>query len=265
MLLPRTIAWIPATALPFLVASQVVINAPVILDGGTPAQRQITGLAAGTDPASALTAGVEQAGTHRAAQPIGPELWSYIIAAAEMPPTAGMHLMLQAPAAGSNEVHIILNGTGPYALTDGPDEPVDASAVPEGTWLSVVYDGSGFQVLNGSWPRRRDCPEGLVAVSDAFCVGATENVAGPLAFFPAIEACAAQGLRLCSWGEWITACQQRDALGLAAMVGNYEWTNDAANEDGRVRMAGGQALPECTGASVGNPGTNRAFRCCYSR
>ena len=47
------------------------------------------------------------------------------------------------------------------------------------------------------------------------------------------------------------------------MLGDWEWTNDAANEDAVVRTMGiGTA---CVGAGASPVTTARTFRCCYSR
>ncbi len=264
MLLPRAIAFL-LTSMAFGPAiAQVATDAPVLLQGALPALRQVSGLGSVTQSGSALAASVEQSGAHRSGIPDQPNAWSYIIEGASTPPEAGLHLVLQVPASPTGEIAIMLNGSGPYTLVRGPGEVLTDSIVAPGSWLSVVFDGEAFQLMNGAWPQRRVCPQGSVAVNDAYCIDVNVHPSGSKTFFEAIENCATNSMRLCSWGEWITACERGAALGLMAIPTSYEWTNSAANENGRVRSVGGQPAG-CASASAPSALSPRSFRCCYTR
>ncbi len=240
---------------------QVRVDQVIDLEGNTPAERQLHGLSESTLPQAVLTAGVEGSGTHRFATALEGPLWSVDLASFTGPPVAGLHLLVRSDGTTTGSLSMNLNGYGPFPITRGPSEALQADDVPLGTVLSLVFDGTAFQVMNGTAHRKRDCPSGMIQASSQFCIEQTER--DSTEFFDAALACSQQGLRLCSWGEFIVACENAATLGVQQMVGNYEWTNNAANEDGGVRVAGSLNCRQAgVVAAVGNP---RKFRCCLSR
>jgi hypothetical protein len=136
-------------------------------------------------------------------------------------------------------------------------------AYPDGTLLSLVFDGAQFQVMNGLASLRRECPTGMVAVNDQFCVEPDERAAAD--FFNSNLACAQVDRRLCTWAELYVACTAAAQLGLSNMTNDWEWSNNTANEDGGVRVA---LLSTCAAAGV-RDGFDTSIpvrsRCCYSR
>lgn len=251
-----------ATLFTFGVKGQVQVDAPVILNGGSNADRQVTGLDMTTAPASALTAGVEASSAHRIAGAVNSGTWNVDLPALTSPPEAGMQILALVPEGQNGTVEILINGHGPFPLIHGPEWPVDLSEAASGTMLSMVFDGSAFHLMNGSRYERRVCPAGLVAVDDMFCAEPSDRP--ETGFFNAITTCGSLGLRLCGWGEFIAMCQNATALGLSGLTTGWEWTDDAVNENGTARMVGGGS---CTGASaaVVSGSLDRGFRCCYTR
>lgn len=251
-----------ATALPCLLAGQATLDKPLVFDGEFPEQRQLTGLAPSTEVGAVLSAAVEQAGTYRLATGATGNVWATTIPALIMTPPAGTHLLVVAPATAAGPITLSVNGGDPYPVLAGPGEPVDGARVPEGTIISMVMDGTAFQIMNGAVYSRRDCPEGTVAAGDGYCIETVRRAASD--FFQAAVTCNTQGLRLCGWGEFIAACQRRGELELLNMTSSWEWTNDASNENNCARIAGaGSCLSAGNALVTGN--LDRNFRCCYSR
>ncbi|MCB0764751.1 MAG: hypothetical protein KDB84_08610 [Flavobacteriales bacterium] len=257
-----TIATAFTCMLPQLLGAQVRVDGGIRLVGQDPSDRRVSGLAPSTNAADALSAGVEQAGTYRLANSVSGSDWTMEVAGLDGAPDLGTQLVVRAPGTVPGPVAITINGHGPYPVTYGPDEALDGASVTAGAIFSVVFDGSAFQVLNGPVHSLRDCPTGMVAMNDGLCIDQVEHPAGNRDFFAAIELCADQGRRLCSWGEWYVACVNGPALGVQAMTGNWEWTNDAGNSDGQARWVGNSS---CTTAGVSATTVTTRFRCCYSR
>ena len=76
------------------------------------------------------------------------------------------------------------------------------------------------------------------------------------------NAALAMGMRLCTWGEWYSACANAAALSIASMPNGWEWTNQTANEDMSVRVVGSS---NCVNAATSQTTYPRYYRCCISR
>lgn len=242
--------------------AQVVTDKPIILVGADPIDRQVAGLPPSTEPQAVLTTAVEQAGTYRTTFPASGNTWSLDLPGLGSAPQAGTHLLVIAPEPVAGSISIVLNGAGPFALLTGPNEAFDGSMVTAGTPLSVVFDGSAFQIMNGANYATRPCAVGTVAVNSMFCVEPIEHPGSD--FFEAMTTCHASGLRLCSWGEFVVACQREVELGLVGTTNSWEWTGDASNENGSARIVG---VGSCfsAGNALVTGSLDRTFRCCYSR
>jgi hypothetical protein len=255
------LSWCLGCLLSMPLMAQVHVDRPIHLQGPEAGDRQVLGLPATIAPTAALSAALEQSGAHRHVQVDGAAVWSVSVPGLSDAPVAGTQLIITLGAPAANTDALLVNDHGPYPITLGDDGPLPA--LPTGAVLSLVFDGDRFHVMNGTVRQPRSCPENTVAVDDMFCIAPNEHPQGATGLFPAIMACHEAGMRLCSWGEWLMACQQREALGLNAMTGNWEWTDDMANEDLGARMVG---QFNCTSASAGHVlNQNRPFRCCYSR
>jgi hypothetical protein len=170
--------------------------------------------------------------------------------------------MVLTPSGATGAVSLLVNGHGPYPLVSGIDEPFDPQGIAPGTPLSVILDGTNFHVLNGSTYARKPCPPNTVAVNEQFCIEPNEHPESD--FFTAISGCAANGLRLCSWAEFIVACNRRTELGLLNMTNSWEWIDDAVNENGSARMVGANGCGVASAAIVSGS-FGRASRCCATR
>lgn len=241
--------------------AQVQVDNAIILEGSTDEDRQVHGLAITALPEAVLTAGIEGSGVHRFLNATNGPAWVVDLPSLASTPAEGLHLLVRSDGEVQGALSLAVNGLGPYPITRGPNTPVLGEEMPAGTVLSLVFDGTGFQLINGVTHARRMCPASMVAVTRQFCIEPTER--DTMDFFEATLTCVQAGLRLCSWGESIIACENAGTLGLQQMTGNYEWTDDAANEDGGVRITGSST---CRQAAVSvAAGSARNFRCCLSR
>ncbi len=241
--------------------AQVRVDKRIELTGADPASRQVNGLDPAQAPTHALEATSAQAGAaHWAGEGSGVN-WSVSIASIAGAPTAGTAITVRTADSQPGAVSLLLNGQGPYAVLRSPGAPLNAQEVEAGTLLSLVFDGTAFQVTNGVAHLRRPCPPGLTAVTGHYCIEPQERPASD--WYTAARTCAQEGLRLCTWSEWEQACLRRVELGLAAMVGNWEWSNNTANEDLNARMVGQLS---CTHVGTRAASDNTLVsRCCYTR
>lgn len=251
-----------AITLPVGLTGQVVVDKPIVLTDALPEGRQVTGLSVSDAPDAILTAAMEQGGTFRVINaPVG-NTWMTEVVGSTGAPTAGTQLIVLAPQTAPGPIQISVNGFGPFEVIIGPGEPLDGAQVPAGAALSLIMDGTAFQLQNGHVYSRRSCPTGTVQVDEGYCIETTKHAA--VDFFEANTACNDLGLRLCSWGEFVVACQRAAQLGLVGATSSWEWTDSASNENSCARLVGaGSCLSAGTSFVTGS--TPRNFRCCYSR
>jgi hypothetical protein len=240
--------------------AQLEVDRPLQLEGPTPLTRQVTGLDTIAALGAVLTAAVEQQGSHRHALAEAGSVWSASIPALDAP-QPGTHITIAVPDGAAGEAWLQVNGGAAEPLILAPGVPFDATGASSGTVLSLVHNGSAWQVMNGRQDALIACPPEMAAVNGQFCV---ERAQRPSAIMPdAVAACAAQGKRLCTWGEFVAACQRRTALGLLNPSSDWEWTGNSANEENSVRMV---RLANCTSAGTRFlTGPAGPYRCCLSR
>lgn len=247
---------------PLFAAAQVQVDGPLRATGATPADRQVTGLQEPMSPGAPQTAELEQNGTHRTAEPLPGATWTVALPLLSVAPPPGTHIVVKAPEQTNGPVTLTLNGFGPFALVSNALQPMDGGTIVPGTMLSLIFDGTAFQVMNGGGYTRRACPEGTTAVNEQFCMGTNEHP--PSNLYQAMLTCGTQGMRLCSWGEFYVACMNAASLGLNYMTDNWEWTDDASNEIGSARVVGAGSC-STAGNSIVINSIDRNFHCCWSR
>jgi hypothetical protein len=240
--------------------AQVQVDRTVELTGATSQDKQVIGLPLDSASNAALTAGVEQRGSYRYAAPAADAVWQLELPALTNTPQAGTQLMVKVPEGATGSVAVSVNGSTPYAVELLPDAPLDAASLPAGYMLSLVFDGEAFQVVNGGDHALRTCPNGMAAVNDQFCI--ERQLRGLTEFATAVNACAALGRRLCTWGEFIAGCQRRTDLNITTSSSDWEWTNSSANEANSVRT---MKMTNCAQGSTRLMGTASPYRCCMSR
>ena len=157
-----------------LLSAQVLVDGPILLTGPNDAAKQVTGIPVSTAPADILSAGAVQAGVVRTSPAVTGNSWLIDLPAMGTAPAAGTHLVVRAPLAAEGPVNVVLNGTEPVPVRRGSVD-LNGSDLVEGTMLSLVHDGSAYQVLNGRSDLRRECPAGMADVNGQFCIDITER------------------------------------------------------------------------------------------
>jgi hypothetical protein len=227
----------------------------------SPLNRQVLGLPLERSGNAALSTAVEQAGNYRFAVATVNNGWAIELPSLLVEPEAGTQFLVKVPGGTSGIVQLSINGWGPFQVVLGPNAPLEASDVPDGTLLSLVHDGARLHVMNGTVHAKPPCPEGLLQASQQYCIEVNER--GPSTFFDAALLCAENGLRLCTWTEFYQGCIESGTLGLQDMIGNHEWVDTAMNEDNYARVVGRLSCATSGGLAAG-VGQAR-FRCCHTR
>lgn len=267
MLLPfamnaRTTASVLLFGLLSTAAAQVSVDAPIELDGSEDTDRQVQGLRDGGQADEAVNTRTLRDAPYRYAEVSGTTAWTVHLEPPVTSVDAGLVLLLKSIDGVDGALSITVDGLGPFAVVKGGSSALEASDVAPGEVTHLVFDGIAFQLISARRQAKRPCPPGTAQVTEQFCVDIAER--DTMWFADASVACGQNNGRLCTWGEWYNACVAAQSLGLQNMIGNYEWTNSAANGDGNVRVAG---VTTCT--VVGTAGAwvapGRAFRCCYRR
>lgn len=241
--------------------AQVQVDKPLMLEGATPAQRQVIGLADATDEGDALNARTLQAGAFAFGATAGGDAWSVTLVPATSGPAAGSRLLVKAADANAGPVTLAVNGTPPLPVVKNAGDALEAGDVHAGEVCALLFDGAVFHLLNARELPRRPCPSGYAQVNELYCISIAEN--DTLHYPDAALLCGGQDAQVCTWGQWYAACTMATQLGLQNMVGDWEWTNDAANADGSIRMVGNSS---CTHAGIADA-YNSVLRshCCYRR
>jgi hypothetical protein len=244
--------------------AQVRVDKPIDLNGAGGTDRQVIGLHDGVNTTDALNARTLQRGAYLFAEVSGGTAWQANVQPAIAQPQAGLCLLLRSTDVNTGGVTLSVNGSSPLVVLKDGDQPLQAGDVGAGETVSVVYDGSAFQLVSARRMDRKPCPSGTVAVNELYCIETQER--DTLTFDIAAVICGQQGMRMCTWGQWYAACTQATTLGLQNMTGEWEWTNSAANSDESVRIVGSNS---CTHAGIasgwGDDAPARNYRCCFNR
>ncbi|MCC7502695.1 MAG: hypothetical protein IT229_09210 [Flavobacteriales bacterium] len=242
--------------------AQIIVDRPIDLNGSTESDRQVLGLSDATTPANALNARTFQAGQYRYAEVSGTASWNAVLTPTADPLQAGATFVLLCQDSNAGPVALTIDGQGPYPVHVDGVKPLVSGDVPAGTIVTTVFDGTAFQLTSGRAPIIRDCPSGFVAVNDRYCIEVAQH--DTMAYDSAAVLCGSLNGRLCTWGEWYAACYNATNLGLTNMVGDYEWTKNAANANNSVRVVGRFS---CNTGALGDAWASpaRSFRCCSRR
>lgn len=243
---------------------QVRVDGPIELNGSSPSDRQVQGLAGEAGPHDAVSASGIQSGQHVFAEPVSGTVLVVDLPSLDAYPAPGTHILVRMPEVlAPGNLLIDVNTWGAYPVLLSPGMPLQQENVPEGAILSLVFDGASFQVMNGSHFVKRTCPTNMREMNQQYCVDIDEST-DPLNFFEASIVCAQAGKRLCTWAELFLACDRRVEMELLNMTTNYhEWTNSTMNGDEFVRVMGNNSCTSAGGLHSLNDSLH--FRCCISR
>lgn len=143
-----------------------------------------------------------------------------------------------------------------YPITKNNGRQLDSLDLINGKVHVLMKKNNQFILMN---PERQACPSGFVQVNTSYCIEQDERTAN---FYNAMNYCENRGARICSWSEWVFACQNRTALGLLRMTNNWEWVNTGQNEPTDAKGVGSTTCERTTHQA--HTATTIRYRCCFS-
>lgn len=254
---------------------EIESNDKIILTGNTPEQRKLKNIANPVNETNAVSENFFLSGLVNYAIASGAnDTLNLTIYPGPSVINPGFILNFTSPIVNDNNVYIEINSSGVYyPLSKKGIDPLDTSDIVIGQVVSIIFDGTRFQVFSDL---NRSCPNGFIKVNAEYCIEPVENNAK--FFWAAIKDCGLQNSRVCSWGEWYYACQQSVALGILDMTDNWEWIDGGGNSLGWTTppttdtgLQSGDA-GDCTNimSSITDTTHNhyradpKPYRCCYS-
>lgn len=236
--------------------AQVELTTPLVLTGPE-GQRAVHGLSDPSDPTALVNVGWAVSGEATWAQ--AAMVGDTVVLAQSLAGTVaeGQLLHFVLPVDLTPDLHIRYGNSPALPWRRGDDEPLPLGGLAAGTVCEVLHYG-GRYLLTG--PAFRSCPTQAIAVNDRFCIDVDE---GAVTAMPeAVAICTAKGGRLCSWGEYVAACNTRPEL--TGMFNNWEWADDTANHTHTFGQVGRQTCMSQRSANA-SPNNHGAVRCCYTR
>jgi hypothetical protein len=193
--------------------------------------------------------------------------------------TEGFLIHIKAGSYNTGPVTLSVNGSVFYPVKKHVSIDVDSAEIRTGQIVSVVFDGSVFQVIS---MLSRPCKNGFVSVNNEYCI---DKLPRPISnFYNAVLSCGANDAMLCTWNQWYLACNDSLANGSSGYMTNFEWVNDAGNNGTDAKVAGFNnasayagygckksysLLPTKTfhNSAIETSGINIniLFRCCYKK
>lgn len=230
------------------------------LNGTTPEDRQVTGLAPPQDPTDGTSAIAvrTQLATHGTATGIG--AYSITLTPAPAAYTNGLRLSFEPAAVNTGAATLNVNGLGVVPLVKFGGVPLDSADLRAGVPVQVIYDGGAFQVVNQLHPA---CPPGYRAVGRDVCI--EDMWHDSVNFYAASVWCEQHDARLCTIGEWYRACAMPG--GILSSVVAFEWVDHAANHDNYAKRMGSNSSQQigCELGGLAVPLALTRFRCCTDR
>lgn len=264
----RRSAFLLSTALLLSHFAPAQLELPVRLElnGAAGPDRQVLGLAAPSQPDAAVSADATRRHVLTTATTTGSTVLIGELQPSPGEVVAGMQVTIIPQNANSAGASLDLNGTGPYPLVKWGSVPVDSADLPVGMPSRLVFDGARYQVLN--W-NSRPCTTGTIPGSALFCID--DSTRGTSSYYDAVGYCTNRGGRLCTFGEWASACRRNP--GFLGTVASYEWVEDAANNSNDGKVVGrGYNGPDfmdgriaCEYGFTREPLMRHYYRCCYDR
>lgn len=244
---------------------QLEVPVPIVLDGPTASDRQLTGL---TDPISldaATSVDAARSGSLTFTSVTGSAVLVGSLQPGPTAYTAGMMVSILPASANTPGAALDLNQLGARPILKWGHVPLDSADLVPGHAARLVYDGTSFLLLNNSY---RPCPTGFTAVSSTSCI--SDSIVSIASFEPAVLACDSLGGRLCTFAEWVGAC--RNKPGFLGTVTAPEWVDDGTNSGAEGKLMGtgstgtvGTSEFSCSYGTSGVFTSLRRFRCCLSR
>ncbi|MBL7950701.1 MAG: hypothetical protein JNM62_03175 [Flavobacteriales bacterium] len=242
--------------------SQAELTVPLVLNGPEAQDRQIVGLELPTVPDAALSTAALRTTATGFVTVSGTLALQGALVPAPTVYTTGMLITIIPQQANSGAATLNLNGLGDRTIVKRGGLPLDSADLLPDMPMRLLFDGVRFHAL-GSIPLR--CPPGFSAMNREYCVA--DSSRDTTTFYQATLRCASLGARLCTFNEWVFACQ--NTSGFLTTVLSAEWVDHAANHANTAKLlgVGDAASPEiaCDHGTLSVPTGLFRYRCCASR
>ena len=253
--------------LPLLGKAQLESATRLVLTGPDPEQRQVEGLAypSSGDAAVSVDAARNQASTF--VEVDGSAVLEGDLSPAPSEYTAGMVVTMVLTQSNSGAATVNLNGLGPRSLLKHGRLPLDSADLAPGVPVRMAYDGEAFRVLSSTY---LPCRKGYSIGAREYCI--EDSSRADTTFLAALQLCRSKDARLCTYAEWVHACQSNP--GFIGTVLDYEWVDSAANNANGAKLVGngGDGTPGSpVGINCGHGGQasisngRGRYRCCTHR
>ncbi|MCC6600613.1 MAG: hypothetical protein IT223_08040 [Crocinitomicaceae bacterium] len=264
---------------------------------GTGSEGRVTGITEVSDPTDAVSAtSVQQSALTYGASTNNGNAFSVVLT--PMPsysPGLIVHFMASGDITGTATLNV--NSLGDKAIKKNFNDDLAAGDIKNGQMVSVMYDGTHFQMLSqlgNSAGGGASCPSGYSSVNSKYCIEDLRHSATD--WFAANNYCTANNARLCSRAEWSAACLNASGTtpsfesGLS--TGTWEWLSDGFSDSNSYNASsnmqlviGGAPSNRCKFSPVWSNGyggypdmgtqneemssrwgsASNSYRCCYSK
>lgn len=238
-------------------SAQVEIDNSIDFNSTIASERQVQGLASPVDGTNLISMGATVSGTVN---------WCSITRTADtliLQPVFEPNLRLNGQlfrflmdANSTGDTWIGSPGFSTARLLDGDGSLITEGMLRQGETIQVQWKDSVYYLLN---PPPSICPTGFIRINETLCIQSSDNTL--VDWYEANEICDEKGGRLCTWGEYIHACQSHGPQ-MTGLFNNWEWMDDSSDHTHTADQVGRWACH--SNRSKGATHQEFAnFRCCY--
>lgn len=249
------LAWATVSA----VCAQVRVDKPVVFTGSSPAQRQVEGLG----PAAGDDALIDLAGARSGSYQWGVACGtSNAITLTLDPPcsayTTGLQVRFLPARISGGPVTLNVDGLGPRRLYRSDGLPPVLGQLQPGRITEITYVDTAFFLNTRA---SKACPDGFLQANSEFCLQRNDTTS--MSVYSATRWCTERGAQLCTWDQYIHACQALQSQ-LEGLFDDWEWIDDTADHTHTGVQAGRWACrSERSWGALENPNNYAQVRCCF--
>lgn len=168
---------------------------------------------------------------------------------------AGLLVRFLAPTSAAGTLSIAIDGLGSVPLLRPDGEPIFVGHLDQGSVAEVMYAEGSFYLLNAP---NKSCPPGSLAINSTYCIEA-QGSTSTMGFMAAVDHCANKGGKMCTWGEFYTACADFGSQ-MPDLFMDWEWMDDTSNHTHGGNQVGRTTCQSQRTIIITSPAK---VRCCY--
>lgn len=254
--LTLTVAWMVC----LVVHGQVHVDVPLHLTATDSTQRQVEGLAAPLHESDLITLGTARQGAVHWGTTGGN---ATAITLTLSPPAGaysnGMLVRFLPTLRSAGQVTLNVDGLGAVPLRAHEGARVPWGLLEPGRIAEAIFVDSVF-VLRAR--ALQGCPPGYVQANERLCIQAGDGGTN-MSFYDASLYCMDRGARLCSWDEYIHACNAVQGQ-LTGLFDDWEWLDDTSDHTHTADQVGRwNCHSQRSMGATDHPLNHAKPRCCY--